>query len=428
MKSRFSLFFAAAFAAIFVFAGILGSCQSYDAPIREPRVSINSVDIAGINFSGADLIVNVGVQNLNRFALPMPNIAWELFIGTGSDAVSFLQGNLPNSQSIAGRRRVTVSVPVHVTFEGLYRAFVSLVEDREAAYNIALAISFPLPIVGDKVFNLDFSGALPLPQLPELSFRQVNVSRFDFFGTDLSLEIDILNTNSFPIAFPDINWNYAVNGIPVVTSSFAGSGQGLIAAGAARNANIDITLMYADILRVAGSAMNAAGEVAGDFFVGMNLADMGLPQTVLETAAAQSILNIPASIPVLRKPEVSFGGITRRSLGFMRMEFALNIHVDNQNNFAFDINEFNYEVRVNNHLWIQSRTEEPVRIAANSRIVIPMNAVITTPAMVEELVTVLSQGLAVNYILTGNMDIQPERQGLERLELPLNVAGSSRIF
>jgi LEA14-like dessication related protein len=319
-------------------------------------------------------------------------------------------------------------VPVSFTFEGLYRSFASIIGDREAAYTIALDISFPIPLVGDKVFSFDFSGVLPLPQLPELSFNRMNVSRVDFFGTDLSLEINVKNPNNFPIAFPQLDWNYTINGVPVVASNFAGAGQGSIAAGAAGSANIGITLMYADILRTAGSAMNVAGEVAGDFFVGMNLADIGLPSAVLEAAAAQSILNIPASIPVLRKPEVSFGGITRRSLGFMRMEFALTLEVANANSFAFDINEFNYEIRVNNHLWIQSNIEEPLRVAANSSVVIPLNVVITTPAMVEELVTILSRGSTVNYALTGNMSLVPERQGLEKLELPLNIRGSSRIL
>ena len=424
MKSRFS-FCVAAFAAIFLLVGILGSCQSHGTPIRDPRVSIDSVDIAGINFSGVDLIVHVDIQNPNRFAIPMPNIDWELFIGTAFDAVPFIQGSLPNSLSIAGREKNTVNVPVRVTFEGLFHAFASLLDTREAAYNLALALSFPLPAVGDKVFNLGFSGVFPLPQIPELSFRQVNVSRLDFGGADLALEIYVGNTNDFPIDLPDIEWNYTVNDIPVLTSVLSGAGES-IAAGSVERVNIDTRLTHADILRAAGSVISSAGEVAGNFSLAMNLADMGLPSAVVEAAAGT--LSIPVSVPVLQAPEVSFGRITRRSLGLMRLEFALSIEVNNQNNFAFNINELNYEVRVNNHLWTQSSMEEPLRIAANDRIVIPMVVVITTPLMVEELVTILSQGASVNYALTGTMNLQPEQQGLESLEFPLNIGGRSRIF
>ncbi|MCL2602445.1 MAG: LEA type 2 family protein, partial [Treponema sp.] len=415
--------------AAIAFTFILWGCQSYDTEVIEPHVSIHSVDVARINFSDVDLIVNVDIQNPNRFTIPLPNIDWELFIDTANaDVAPFMQGNFPDGKSLAGRKKTTLPVPVHLTFEDVYDAFASLVYAGEVVYNIALDVSFLLPIIGEKVFNLDVSGELSLPQIPEVSFNQMNISRLDFQGTDVLLDVNVTNTNSFPIAFPDINWNYIVNGVPVIASSFSGAGQGNIAAGATAHANIAITLTHANIAK-AGSAIHASGEVPGSFSLGVNLAETGLPAAVQAAAATRSVLTVPAAVPMLQLPEISFGGITRRALGLMRLEFSLSITVENRNSFAFDIDELNYEVRVNGHLWLESSADEPLRVAANSKLVIPMNVVITTPVMVEELVTALSRGSTVSYALTGNMNLQPEESlGLEKIDVPLNIRGSSRIL
>jgi len=415
MKSRI-FFLPLALLAAFAF----WSCQTVGSVVQEPAVSLNSVNIAGISFSGVDLIVTVDVENPNRFSIPMPNIDWELFI----NEASFLQGSLSNDQSIGRLQTVTVALPVSFTFEGLYRSFASLIELREAAYNIALGISFPLPVIADRVFNLDFAGVLPLPQFPTLSLAQMNISRIDFSGVELTWGINVENPNSFPIPFPNLNWNYDVNGVPLIQSNFAGAGH--IAAGAAGVALISVSVAYADVLRVIGAGF--AGDAVSNLSLGIDPGEIGFPlPAALDGGIIQGILNIPGTLPILRVPEISFQGITRRALGLNRLEFALVWEVENRNSFGLDISEFNYEFRVNNNMWAQGRMDSPPRISANGRTVIPLNVVVSTPAIVQQLVTIMSQGANVNYSAIGNMSFLPEFPGVELLNLPLDLNGSTRI-
>ena len=397
------------------------SCRSLDSVVQEPSVSFNSVEIAGVSFAGVDLIVNVDVENPNRFSIRMPNIDWELFI----NEASFLQGSLANDQYIGRRQRVTLAFPVSFTYEGLFRSFVSLIELREAAYRIDLGISFPrIPIIAERVIELGFSGVIPLPQFPALSLGRVDISRIDFSGIELTWGINIENPNIFPIPFPSLNWNYEVNGVPLLQSNFAGTGH--IAAGAAGAAVITASLAYADVLRALGAGFNA-GEVMGNLSLGINPEDIGFPIALDALGGAQGILSIAQAIPVLRVPEISFQGITRRSLGFNRFEFDLFWEVDNRNSFALAIGEFNYQFMVNGNQWAQGRMNNPPRVAANGRTVIPLNVVITTPAIVSALVPILSGGSNVNYSAVGNMSFLPELPGLEMLNLPMNFSGSTRI-
>ena len=399
---------------------VLSSCQSFRSVVEEPRVSLNSVSIAGISFSGVDLVVNVDVENPNNFSIPMPNIDWELFVNTAS----FVQGSLPNDKSIRRRATATLALPVSFTYEGLFRSFMSLIETKEAAYDIALGITFPIPLLTDKVFNLAYSGVLPLPQLPVLSPGQVRISRVDFTGIEITSGVNVENPNAFPIPFPKLDWDYSVNGIPVIRSNFAGAGD--IAAGAAGAALITVSMAYADIFRAVETARNA-GEARSNLLLGFNPGDIGFPLAALDNnRGVQSILNIPGTIPILQMPVLSFQGITRRALG-RTMEFTLNWEVDNRNNFAWDIAEFNYNFRVNNNQWAQGLMENPPRVRAGGRTLIPLNVTISAPAIVAELVTILNQGFAVDFTSTGNMSFLPDFPGLERINIPMDLSGSTRI-
>jgi len=136
----------------------LVNCQSFNPLIEDPRVSFNSVDIASIGLTGVNLVALVDVENPNSFSLPMPKIDWELFI---NDA-SVTNGVVENSQTIASREKVTLSFPVGVSYDRLLATFSSLAGAKETAYNIALDLRFPIPLLEYKVFKRNYSGVLPL--------------------------------------------------------------------------------------------------------------------------------------------------------------------------------------------------------------------------------------------------------------------------
>ena len=406
----------------FVLVFILSACQSFNSLIQEPRVSLNSVDIAGISLSGVSLIVHVDVDNPNAFSIPLPKIDWELFINTAS----FIQGSLKKDQSIQSRGKVTLDFPLSVTYEGLYRSFKSLFELKEAAYNIAMGISFPIPIIESKVYHLDFSGVIPLPQLPKLSPGAFKISRIDFSGLELAWGVNVENPNGFSIPFPTLNWDFDVNGVSVLKSRFAGAGE--IAAGAAASALISVGVAYEDIFRAVASLRNS-GEAKTNLALGLNSADAGFPIPSLDGVdmeGIKNILNIPGTLPILQKPEISFLGITRKSLG-TTMEFILNWELDNKNNIDFDIGEFIYNFQVNNQLWAQGRMDKPPRVKANGKTDIPITVSVNALSLVMELVDIINRGTSVNYNCSGNMSLLSGFPGLGKLDLPLNLQGSTRI-
>ena len=142
------------------------SCQSVGSMFQEPKVSLNSIDIAGVTLSGVDLIANVGVQNLNSFPIPMPKVAWELFVNGNP----FVDGILEENKSIGSRETVSFNIPMSVSYERFLGSVSSILGILGAGstgipYNVDMGLTFPIPLLENKVYKLDHSGFLPLPRL-----------------------------------------------------------------------------------------------------------------------------------------------------------------------------------------------------------------------------------------------------------------------
>ena len=388
------------------------SCQSINTMIQDPKVSLNSVELKEITFNGVDLVARVDVENPNGFSIPLPKISWELSI----NEESFVQGLVENKQSIRSRRKLTLDLPLNISYAGLYRAFSSLIDEDEAAYNLGLQITFPLPAIEDKVFNLGFSGQLPLLQLPNIKSASVDVSKMDYSGIVLACLVNVENPNRFAIPFPEMDCDYSVNGLSVLKSSNVRTGE--IAAGVTALTNFNLSVNYADIFRIVNSAKNV-NEADGR----LSLAAV-LPISAFD--GKKSSLDIPGKLPILHKPELSFQGIVRRSLG-TTMEFTLNWEMENKNSFSYDVENFICDFSVNDNLWAQGRVNNVPQIKAGAKTIIPLNVSISTPSIVRELVDVINRGSSVNYNCTGSLGLLSDLPGLDIPELILDLQGNTRI-
>ena len=413
----------------FVFT--LFGCQSLSSLFQDPKISLNSVDITGISLEGVSFIARIDVENTNSFSIPLPKVDWELFINSSS----FINGVLKENQTIRGRNRVTVEVPFGVTFEGLYKSFKSVFETKEVAFDIALGVTFPIPIIEARVFKFDFSGSFPIPELPRLSYASTTIGKIDFSGVDLCFGINVENPNKFPIPFPQINWDYSLNDVSVLKSNFT-MGAKEIAAGAAGLALVSLSVSYADVFKAVNS-LRTSGEANSTMSLSINSAEFLSFNTAAPASGSSALpaagddnkgaLKIPGKLPILHIPELSFQGITTKSKTLISMEFALNWEIDNQNIFDFTVGEFNYDFKVNNRGWASGRIINPPVIRANGKTVIPLTITITALDIIRELVDIIAKGTTVNYSCTGNMSLLGSLPGLGKIEQPLNLQGSTRI-
>ena len=194
------------FLVCFVFSFLACDSLPQILSVKEPNVSLNSVDITGINLSGVDMLVHIDVENPNGITIPLPKLDWELFI----NEASFLKGAVNNDKSLTAHQTVTLDLPLGVGYEGLLNSVTSIVDSNEAAYEIALAITFNIPVLGEKVYHLNHSGVLPVIRKPDVSFKGIAKKSL---GTTMEFNLtwEVENKNNFDFALGEFNYDFSVN-------------------------------------------------------------------------------------------------------------------------------------------------------------------------------------------------------------------------
>jgi len=185
----------------------LSTCQTLSSVLQEPRVSLQSADIASLSFTGAQLLCKVRVENPNAFDIPFPETGWQLFINTNS----FVSGVVRNNERIGAGRSTVVEVPVNLNYLDIFNTFSSLRGSQKADYKIALALKFNLPVLGEKVWNIEHTGEFPVLHLPTIRFVNIRVKNMSLSNLEVEVNWEVENNNSFAMTVKELGYNLTVN-------------------------------------------------------------------------------------------------------------------------------------------------------------------------------------------------------------------------
>jgi LEA14-like dessication related protein len=243
------------------------TCKTLMTAFKEPTISLHSVDLTGININNAQLLCKVQVKNPNSFEIPFPKTGWEIFLGDNS----FLSGVVMNNQKIKARDTAFVDVPVKLEYLDIIRTFISLKGKKVTPYRIALAVSFNFPVVGEKVYNFEHKGELPIPQLPVLSTPTLVIDSIDLTRVELLVTVNIENPNVFELPTPKLSYDYQLNRISFIKGNI--ENERPLAPSSKTPLNLRMVVSYADLFRSFVSLLTAR-EVSSLFVMDC---DFGIP-------------------------------------------------------------------------------------------------------------------------------------------------------
>ncbi|MCL2833315.1 MAG: LEA type 2 family protein [Treponema sp.] len=393
------------------------SCQTLASIVQEPKVSVRTVDLDKISFTGADMICRLDVENPNAFDIPFPEVDWELYINSNQ----FISGILSNSTKLGANRTVTVDVPFSVTYAGLFNTFTSLIDSDEAGYRIALGIKFPLRLIGDKTFNLEYSGNIPMLKLPKISGAAFKTGRIDLTGVQQDWTFMVENPNVFPLPLPQMNWEYGAAGVTVQSGSTGTAGiAGEIPAQSQSPVTVTVGVKFADLISALGSL--------GDSSQLQSLMSISphFPVPAFENLNFDS--QIQAMLPVFRTPSIAFHGLNIKNLGFQKLDFVVSWEIDNPNDFPLDLGNFNYNLNVNDSSWAQGNLASPPRLEANSKTVVPLDFTVSALNLITQIIDIINRGASVNFNTAGNFDFSGSIPGLDKMNLPFDLSGVTKLL
>ena len=329
----------------------LTTCQTMQALLIEPVISLHSVELTGIDFNGVDLLCIVKIENPNDIFIPFPETGWEFFI----NANSFISGTIRNNQRIGARSSTLIEVPVNLNYVSVFNSFASLIGTRQMNYKAAFALKFPLPVIGDRIMHLEHEGSVPLPQLPRLSAPSMRIESTDLTRAVLLFSLNIENQNAFDLPAPNISYDFQLNRNPFLTGGVASVGP--LAASSTTPLNFRLQVNYADLLRAFASLANTREAATS-----MNFSfDFGIP--AFGDALRHEILG---NLPIPQLPRIGTPSMRVENTNITRAEILVTMNVENPNVFAIPSPRITYDYQLNRNSFIRGNVEDQGLLAASS--------------------------------------------------------------
>jgi len=174
-----------------------------DALFKKPTVEFDHINLKDMSLFGATLLFYFNVNNPNPIGGTLDHLTYQLTI----DEKSIASGNSEQGLHIASGVTESVELPVAINFFDVAESLAGLAEKDEIAYDL----SGTFAVMG---FTLPYhtNGKLPVPKLPEINLKEVNVSSLSWAGAALNFILELNNPNAFEMTMNSLEYNISMGG------------------------------------------------------------------------------------------------------------------------------------------------------------------------------------------------------------------------
>lgn len=128
---------------------LLAGCGTFG--FRQPKVTLDSVQLGGLGLRGGTLLVSLRVENPNGFALNAERLRYDLALRDPDEAgdsawIDFASGTFDQEFSVGARTTETVQIPVEFSYSGLGGAASSILRNGTFHYRANGEVDVGTPI------------------------------------------------------------------------------------------------------------------------------------------------------------------------------------------------------------------------------------------------------------------------------------------
>lgn len=138
---------------------ILLICAGCAAFVQEPRVSINSTNIIGVDTSGLDLEFLLAVDNPNQFDLALESYTFDLQVM----ALPFSSGGGPFKYVFPAGRQSLVRLPMRIPYGNLIEIIKRRPELDKIPYQVDARLNLDTPL-GSLILPVKKSDLISVPE------------------------------------------------------------------------------------------------------------------------------------------------------------------------------------------------------------------------------------------------------------------------
>ena len=173
----------------------------------KPTAKLTDMRLENINFEQADLVFDMAVENQNPIAINLAGLNYDLKI----ENQSLMSGVAAQGLEIKPASTSAVQLPVTLKFDDLKKLPGELWQQDRFTYQLDTTIVVDLPVIGDYAIPVSRRGELPVPKLPEIRIKGVQLKNLNLMAAELVALVEIVNPNAFGLGLSDFNYQLNVN-------------------------------------------------------------------------------------------------------------------------------------------------------------------------------------------------------------------------
>lgn len=186
-------------------------CSSVPLESLRPEVTAVRPRIAGLDFGGVDLALDVDVRNPLPVPIRTPAFRYRLDVEGATLASSDAAPGLDLPAAGLG----TATLPIRLTFADIARAWRSFSDAKEIPYRIEGALL--LPLAGETLeIPLSHAGTMPVLRPPTFRLVGMDEPSVSITGVRVGLEAEVANPNAFALGLDGLGYALEMSGVRFV--------------------------------------------------------------------------------------------------------------------------------------------------------------------------------------------------------------------
>ncbi len=185
--------------ALLVFLG----CAALQQLVQKPVVTLQKTDVTDLSFTEGTILFGFNVTNPNPIGVTVQKVSYQLDL----NGKKFIQGVLNKGITVKASGTAPFELPITIRFMEFYQSVQDLLKSERVAYDLAGTLS-----IGPFEVPYKTGGSLPVPKLPEISLKNVKVTRLTLAGAGLLFTLHLKNGNSFSVSPSGLHYRIELAG------------------------------------------------------------------------------------------------------------------------------------------------------------------------------------------------------------------------
>ncbi len=207
---------------ILAFFGIFGisGCETFNAMLAtapKPEVSFRNLSVKDIKTDSAELLAELEVSN--PYAVPL--LAEGIGFALASGESPILSGATEDGFRVPAGSSASVPVAVTLPYSDVMKAVSGVRLGQVLPYTLDLDVDVTGQGIAPLGFDLQKSGEVPVPNVPEVKVKGVEWEDLSLAGARGNVGLSLKNTNEFPMTLAAMEYALSLSGYDVSEGSLA---------------------------------------------------------------------------------------------------------------------------------------------------------------------------------------------------------------